>query len=155
LGGAETLGEYVREEAAQCGHADAEDADEGFEDGPVGCRDAIECGICGGGKLDEGLETDDRYDGSAGRLLAMRDTTQVSKKDAGKMRLSRTYNIPMLNMVMMYSFFFVLSDRRNSSGIGTAKMVMSRTMLMAACAQAKTWKLMHLPVCSPSQLVQM
>jgi hypothetical protein len=39
--------------------------------------------------------------------------------------------------------------------MGTAMITRSSTMLIAAWAQAKTWKFMHLPLCSPSQLVQM
>jgi hypothetical protein len=45
LCGTETLGEYVREEAAQGGHADAEDTNKGFEDGPVCCGDAVVCWV--------------------------------------------------------------------------------------------------------------
>lgn len=65
MGGAEAAGEDAGEEAAEGGHADAEDADEGFEDGPVGCGDVVPGCVCGGGELDEGLEADDGYDGCA------------------------------------------------------------------------------------------
>lgn len=51
LCGAEAAREDVCEEAAQGGHADAEDADEGFEHGPVCCGDIVECGVCRGGEL--------------------------------------------------------------------------------------------------------
>jgi hypothetical protein len=66
LCGTEALGKYVREEAAQGGHADAEDTDEGFEYGPVGCGHAVVGWVGGGGELDEGLEPNDGYDGRAG-----------------------------------------------------------------------------------------
>jgi hypothetical protein len=88
--------------------------------------------------LDKGLETDDRYDGCAGCLLAKCDAMRVSRKDASKSEQRVTYNVPTLNIMIMYNFFFILNDRRNSSGIGTARIVTSRTMLIAACAQAKT-----------------
>jgi hypothetical protein len=65
-----------------------------------------------------------------------------------------TYNAPTLNIATTYTFFFVFIDSLSSSGIGTLIMAMSRAMLMAACAQAKMEKLMHFPVCWPSQLVQ-
>jgi hypothetical protein len=55
LCGLETAGEDVGEEAAQRWHADAEDADEGFEDGPVCGGDVVVGGVCGSGELDEGL----------------------------------------------------------------------------------------------------
>lgn len=58
-------------------------------------------------------------------------------------------------MVIIYNFFRILIDKRSSSGIGIARIVTSRMMLTPAWAHAKTWKLMHVPLCSPSQLVQM
>lgn len=78
------------------------------------------------------MEADDGYNGRAGALLAF-PVPNATRSRTYKSRIKfYTYKVPILNIMMIYIFFFVLSDKRNSSGIGTAMMTRSRTMLIAA-----------------------
>ena len=60
--GAEASREQFSKKASQGRQTNTQDADKGFEDGPVcGCNVVI-CWVCGCCKLHQGLETDYRHD---------------------------------------------------------------------------------------------